>query len=132
MHPDPTPQLTARLVTERALWLATLRADGSPHVTPVWFVHRTASFWIGCDAASTKVRNVRRDPRVSLALQDPDAPVVAEGEARIVEDDLDPDVVTGFATKYDGWDPGLPSRPGERRVLLEVPVRRWLLAGTAR
>ena len=43
-----------------------------------------------------------------------------------------PGIVAAFAEKYGGWDIRQPVTPDGDRVLLEVPVRRWLLAGTAR
>lgn len=122
------PDVETRLADERNVWLCTVRRDGSPHVTPVWFVYADDTWWIGCDARSVKVRNLEADPRVSLALEDGTAPVVAEGVAHLRRGEFPTTVVEAFAGKYEGWDVGEPE--GER-VLLEVPVRRWLLAGTA-
>jgi PPOX class probable F420-dependent enzyme len=131
--PDPLPaRVLDRLVRERNAWMCTLRPDGSPHVTPVWFVYQHGSWWIGTDARSVKVRNVTADPRVSVVLEDGDAPVVAEGRAILHHHDFRPDVVAGFAAKYHGWDVTRPYSPRSARVLFEVPVERWLLAGTAR
>lgn len=124
-----TPELVKRLARERIVWMCTLRPDGSPHVTPVWFVHRDGAWWVGTDGRSVKVRNVTADPRVSLAVEGGAAPVVAEGHARVRRDFPDA-VVAAFADKYDGWDVTIPYGPGGR-VLFEVPVDRWLLAGTA-
>lgn len=115
------------------MWLTTLRPDGSPHTTPVWFVHDAATWWIGTPERSVKVRNVLTDPRVSLALQDGDAPVVAEGLARVHRRDFPGQVVSRFAAKYAGWDVTDPQQPPSGpRVLLEIAVSRWLLAGAAR
>ena len=122
------PHVETRLADERNVWLCTVRRDGSPHVTPVWFVYADGTWWIGCDARSVKVRNLEADPRVSLALEDGTTPVVAEGVAHLHRGDFPTTVVEAFASKYDGWD--VRERVGER-VLLEVAVRRWLLAGTA-
>lgn len=122
------PHVETRLADERNVWLCTVRRDGSPHVTPVWFVYADGTWWIGCDARSVKVRNLEADPRVSLALEDGTTPVVAEGIAHLHRGDFPTTVVEAFASKYDGWD--VRERVGER-VLLEVAVRRWLLAGTA-
>ncbi|MFF9033955.1 pyridoxamine 5'-phosphate oxidase family protein [Streptomyces sp. NPDC014892] len=146
-----------RLAVEQHVWLCTVRPDGSPHVTPVWFVFLRGSWWIGADRGSVKVRNIEKCARVSLALEDGRFPVVAEGTATVHPgpfpageagdagfagnpDDPDDTNVAGipgvagvaeaFAVKY-GWDVTAPHRPGDTRVLLEVPVRRWLLAGTA-
>ncbi|AZK93828.1 MULTISPECIES: TIGR03618 family F420-dependent PPOX class oxidoreductase [Streptomyces] len=119
-----------RLAEERNVWLCTLRPDGSPHTTPVWFVHTDGVWWIGSDEGSVKVRNLAADPRVSLALEDGRFPVVAEGDATVHRDGFPPEVVTAFRLKYD-WDVTAPERSGGGRVMLEIPVRRWLLAGTA-
>ncbi|MDG4809800.1 TIGR03618 family F420-dependent PPOX class oxidoreductase [Micromonospora sp. WMMD1120] len=133
---DPTsptlpPDVAARLATERNVWLCTLRRDGSPHLTPVWFVYADATFWISCGNRSVKARNVTADPRVSVALEGGDAPVVAEGAARVHRDGFPPPVVTAFAGKYDSWDIRRQVTPVSEQVLLEIPVHRWLLAGTA-
>ncbi|GAB3343739.1 pyridoxamine 5'-phosphate oxidase family protein [Micromonospora halotolerans] len=128
--PLPT-DVEARLAHEPNVWLCTLRRDGSPHVTPVWFVYADGVWWIGCDGRSVKARNVAADPRVSLALEDGAAPVVAEGVAHLRRGDFPTEVVEAFASKYGGWDVTEPVSQEGDRVLLEIPVRRWLLAGTA-
>lgn len=124
------PAVTARLATEAHAWICTLRQDGSPHVTPVWFVFQDHTWWVGSDARSVKTRNLRRDPRVSLTLEGGAAPVVAEGRATVHDGDFPAPIVAAFAGKYDGWDVTIPYGPGGR-VMFEVPVDRWLLAGTA-
>ncbi|MFI6300564.1 pyridoxamine 5'-phosphate oxidase family protein [Amycolatopsis thailandensis] len=123
--------LIERLARERNVWLCTLRADGSPHVTPVWFVYLDDVFWIGSGERNVKVRNVGADPRVSLALEDGDAPAVAEGLAHVHRGHLREDVLAALAEKYDGWAAGEEIEPFGARVLLEVPVKRWLLRGVA-
>ncbi|MET8833647.1 pyridoxamine 5'-phosphate oxidase family protein [Micromonospora sp. NPDC004540] len=125
------PAVEARLARELNVWLCTVRRDGYPHVTPVWFVYAQGVWWIGCDGRSVKVRNVAGDPRVSLALEDGAAPVVAEGVAHLHRGEFPAEVVEAFADKYGGWDVGKRVAQQGDRVLLEVPVRRWLLAGTA-
>lgn len=127
---DLPDTVRTRLAEEWNVWLCTVRPDGSAHVAPVWFVYEDGTWWIGTDASAVKVRNLRGEPRVSLALENGTRPVVAEGTASLT-DDFPPPVVAAFAAKYD-WDVTAPTRPGTGRVLLRVPVRRWLLAGTAR
>lgn len=126
----PTPRnVLRRLAGDRNVWLCTLRADGSPHLVPVWFVHLRERWWIGVSTRSVKVRNALRDPRVSLALEDGDHPVVAQGLATVHEDFPD-DVLAAFEDRY-GWDPRTPYGADQRRSLLEVGVTRWLMAGAA-
>ncbi|NDZ81368.1 pyridoxamine 5'-phosphate oxidase [Streptomyces sp. SID10853] len=124
------PVLLERLATERHVWLCGVRPDGSPHVTPVWFVFLRDSWWIGVDSGSVKVRNLRENPRVSLALEDGRSPVVAEGDVRLREDGFPAEVTAAFAAKYS-WDVTVPYRQDGGRVLLQVQVRRWLLRGVA-
>ncbi len=128
---EPGPDVLPRLAEEKNVWLCTVRPDGSAHVTPVWFVYRNSRWWIGTDDSSVKVRNIREEPRVSLALEDGRFPVVAEGDASLMREGFPQQVVAAFERKY-GWDVSAPTRPGSERVLLEVRVRRWLSAGTAR
>ncbi|MGV9252209.1 pyridoxamine 5'-phosphate oxidase family protein [Streptomyces sp. NPDC003697] len=127
---EPGPAVRLRLAEERNVWLCTVRPDGSAHVTPVWFVYQSSRWWIGSDLSSVKVRNIRKEPRVSLALEDGRFPVVAEGDALLMGDGFPREIVAAFEQKY-AWDVSAPTRPGSKRVLLEVRVRRWLLAGTA-
>jgi PPOX class probable F420-dependent enzyme len=127
--PTPDDAVLVRLDGERNVWLCTLRPDGSPHVTPVWFVHSAGQWWIGTAAGNRKVRNVAADPRVSLALENGDAPVVAEGTATVYRDTFPAEVVAAFRDKY-GWDVTGPAQPPDGNVLLRVTTTRWLLTGT--
>ncbi|QFG68418.1 pyridoxamine 5'-phosphate oxidase family protein [Ornithinimicrobium pratense] len=124
-----TPEVESRLHLERNVWLGTLRADGSPHITPVWFVYEAESWWVGSDGRSIKVRNLSADPRASLALENGDAPVVAEGIARIHRADFPDKIVRAFADKFNGWAVEDPAHSLGNRVLIEVVVSRWLLTG---
>ncbi|MFI9638627.1 hypothetical protein ACIG87_00970 [Micromonospora sp. NPDC051925] len=54
---------------------------------------------------------------------------MAEGIARVHRRAFPSTVVEAFASKYGGWDASRQVRPESDRVLLEIPVRRWLLAG---
>jgi PPOX class probable F420-dependent enzyme len=123
------PDLLDRLEGDEVAWCATVRPDGSPHLTPVWFVYRADTWWVCSAARNKKVRNLERNPRVALALEGGRAPAVAEGSAVVHREAFPAEVVAGFATKY-GWDVTAVASESPL-VLLEVPVTRWLLAGTA-
>lgn len=111
-------------------WLTTLRRDGSPHTTPVWFLFRDDVFWIASATVNVKVRNMLRDPRVSLAVDGTGAePYVAQGRVIVNMSFVRHRwAVAAFETKYRGWDASDESQDGPR-VLVEVPVDRWLLRG---
>jgi len=50
--------------------LATTRADGRPHVVPIWFVLDGTDVVLTTGAASVKGRNLRRDGRACLCVDD--------------------------------------------------------------
>lgn len=105
------------------MWRATLRPDGSPHLKPAWFRFDDNLWSIGTAQRNTKVKNLSRDNRVSLALFADDDPVVAESRAAILRGDLPESVVTGFSNEYHNRDVRLPEPVGPRALIL-VPVDR--------
>lgn len=125
------PSIAAILESDTA-WVCTVRPDGTPHLTPVWFVFRSDTCWICCTTGSVKARNVRLNPRVSVAVGDGDRPVVVEGIARLHEhqSEFPADIHQAFAGKYD-WDIHTLEQDRWRRILIEVPIARWLLSGAA-
>ncbi|MEU0616041.1 MULTISPECIES: PPOX class F420-dependent oxidoreductase [Streptomyces] len=69
--------------------LATVRADGRPHLAPVWFVLDGDEVVFNTGAATMKGRNLARDGRIALCVDDdrpPFAYVILEGRARLSED----------------------------------------------
>lgn len=117
-----------RLAAESVVWLTTLRSDGSPHVTPVWFHFADNTWWVATGLNNVKVRNLRGDSRVALALPDGQRPVVAEGVAELHSSDFPPAIVLAFKTKYD-WDIEMPDVRGSGHILIKISVTRWLLPG---
>ena len=71
--------------------LATTRADGRPHVAPIWFLPDGDDLVFTTWHDSVKGRNLARDPRAAVSVDDPDFPfsfVVIEGTCTL-SDDLD-------------------------------------------
>ncbi len=69
--------------------LATVRKDGSPHVVPVWYDLDGDSLVFTTGAETVKGRNMKRDPRVCMAVDDQAPPysfVMIEGTAELSED----------------------------------------------
>ncbi|MER5655734.1 PPOX class F420-dependent oxidoreductase [Streptomyces sp. NPDC002131] len=69
--------------------LSTVRADGSPHVAPIWFVLDGEDLVFNTAKDSVKGKNLARDGRVALCVDDdrpPFAFVVLEGRAVLSED----------------------------------------------
>jgi hypothetical protein len=76
------PPLVARV--------ATTRADGRPHVKPVWFaLDEDGAILFNTGERTVKGRTLRRDPRVAICIDDDHPPfsfVLVEGTAEIIED----------------------------------------------
>lgn len=123
-----TTSLRERLATERNVWMCTVRTDGPPHVTPVWFVWVEGRAWCCTTSTAVKVRNLAADPRLSLALEDGNVPVVIEGHAALQARPYPAAVVHAFQAKYD-WDIRVPDHDGDWATLIEVTPTRWLFAG---
>jgi PPOX class probable F420-dependent enzyme len=69
--------------------LSTVRADGSPHVTPIWFLLDGDDVVFNTGKAAVKGRNLARDGRFSLCVDDdrpPYAFVVLTGRAELTEE----------------------------------------------
>ncbi|MFF7899202.1 PPOX class F420-dependent oxidoreductase [Streptomyces sp. NPDC088817] len=69
--------------------LSTVRADGSPHVAPIWFLLDGDDVVFNTGKETVKGRNLARDDRVALCVDDERPPftfVVLQGRARLSED----------------------------------------------
>jgi len=65
------PQSTHRVFDEpKDVTLITIDPDGSPHAAMVWVGRDGDDLLIGVEERHRKTRNLRRDPRVTLVLQD--------------------------------------------------------------
>jgi PPOX class probable F420-dependent enzyme len=103
--------------------LATVGADGSPQVTPVWVDFDGQHIRINTARGRVKARNLERNPRVALAVQDPDNPyryVQVRGRvAEMTEQGAD-EHIDALAKKYLGKDKYPNRRPGEVRVTVKI------------
>ena len=107
------PQLTnderTAFLSERGILMriSVVRADGSPLVTPIWFVYEDDAIYFTPRAKSEWFDCLRRDPRVALCIDDQNLPygkVLVEGEAELVhdvgEDDVWRDQYRRIAKRY--------------------------------
>jgi PPOX class probable F420-dependent enzyme len=110
MPREQTPSEIASFLMHgtRTAKVATTMRDGQPHVMPVWFVLDGEEIVFNTGANSVKGRNLRRDPRIALVVDDDVAPyafVHIRGHAEISED---MDELLRFATeigaRYMGQD----------------------------
>ena len=103
--------------------LATVMADGSPQVTPVWFDNADGVIRVNTAKGRVKSRTLKPGAPVALAIMDPDNPyryVQIRGRVRrAVEEGADAHI-DSLAKKYLGKDKYPFRQPGEVRVIFKV------------
>lgn len=110
--------------------LATVRADGRPHVAPIWFVLDGEDLIFNTWHESVKGKNLVRDGRIALTVDEEVAPyafVMVEGTVEITEDDPAESLkwATRIGARYMGQDQAEAfgkrnSVPGELLVRIKV------------
>lgn len=91
--------------------LATVRADGRPHVVPIWFILDGDDLVFNTWHESVKAKNMQRDPRVTICVDEEQPPfhfVMLEGEVTITQPSPEEAVAwsTRIATRYMGEELG--------------------------
>lgn len=103
--------------------LATIGGDGSPQVTPVWVDFDGTHVRFNTAKGRVKDKNLRRNPKVALAIQDPDNPyryIQVRGRvAEITEQGADAHI-DSLTKKYLNQDKYPYRQPGEVRVLYKI------------
>ena len=88
--------------------LATLRADGSPHLAPLWYQYTDGKVYILTGKSYVKARNIQGDSRVVLSIATPKEPyeyVLLEGHAEITTRDMEV-VFPSICIRYWGRERG--------------------------
>jgi PPOX class probable F420-dependent enzyme len=103
--------------------LATVGRDGTPQVTPVWVDFDGTHVRFNTARGRVKERNLQRNPKVAMAILDPDNPYrYVQIRGRVVEmTEQGADAhIDALAKKYIGQDRYPWRRPGEVRLLVKV------------
>jgi len=107
--------------------LATLNADGTPQVTPVWVDYDGDYVLVNSARGRRKDKNMERNRAVALSIQDPDNPYryleVRGSVAEITEQNADKHI-DKMAKKYIGQDKYPWSKPDEVRVIYKIKPER--------
>jgi PPOX class probable F420-dependent enzyme len=96
------------------LILGTLRRDGSPQASPLWYRWANGEFTISTVTHTAKWWNLQRDPRCSVCVDEPETGrmVVAYGSAELREEDVWNQTAPLVAKYY-------PGRPAEARAHMD-------------
>lgn len=112
-----------RLHSEQNIWLATARPDGRPHLVPIWFVWVDETVYICTESQSVKARNLRLNPRATIALESGAQPVVAECQASFIEQPYPAEVIAAFLAKFE-WD---ITTDNQYNILIALHPLRWVM-----
>ncbi len=84
------------------VWITTVREDGMPQPTPVWFVRDGDTFIIYTVPGSQKVKNLNANPKVALSWANNDAGdyYVVMGEVKVDESIPPANQLASFQDKY--------------------------------
>jgi PPOX class probable F420-dependent enzyme len=127
------PEKYRDLFTKRAFAsLGTLMSDGSPQITLVWVDLEDDLVVVNTAKGRQKDKNMRRDPRVAMAIVDPENPYryleIRGRVAEITEEGADAHI-DKMAKKYLGADKYPYRQPGEQRVMFKIRAERTSTMG---
>ncbi|WP_344972680.1 PPOX class F420-dependent oxidoreductase [Streptosporangium fragile] len=103
-------------------WVTTVRPDGSLHSTVVWVDVDGDDVIFNTAVGRAKERHLRRDPRVSVSVLDPEDAfhlVSVSGDARLELEGAD-EVIDRLANKYLGVETYPYRQPDEQRITVRV------------
>jgi PPOX class probable F420-dependent enzyme len=127
------PGTHADLFTKKAFAnLATLNADGSPQVTPVWIDWDGTSLLVNTAQGRVKDRNLRKNPKVALSIMDPDNPyryVAIQGRVTRMTTDGADEHIDRMSMKYFGKDKYPYRAAGEVRVIFTIEPEKVHVMG---
>lgn len=109
IKPLTKEQIEDFLSERRNATIATINKDGTPQLTPVIYYWDGTSFYVSITKDTVKYANIKRDPRVSIIVDDVlnHHCVIAKGKATIQEDNVW-DMTGKIIYKYYGDKEGAP------------------------
>src|SRR5215470_14132088 len=93
----------ALLQERRFAVLGTINKDGSPQLTTMWYLLDGDVILMNTKAGRTKERNMRRDPRISICIEDGYNYVTISGTVEMIDDQqIAQRDIHRLAVRYDG------------------------------
>ncbi len=126
MSVEINQEFAERLEKAIYIWFTTIRADGMPQPTPVWFVRDGDTFLIYTTKGAQKLRNIAANPKVALnysATLDADDYLVIMGEARFDPDSPAAIHNPAYMAKYGDTLPEIGMTPEEFNESFSEPIR---------
>jgi PPOX class probable F420-dependent enzyme len=118
-----TPQARALLARPVLASLATIAADGSPQITPLWIDVEGDDLVVNTAQGRAKARNMERNPNVAICVVDPDDPfniVAVHGTVTEISAEGADAHIDALSKKYMGVDSYPMRQEGEVRLKIRI------------
>jgi PPOX class probable F420-dependent enzyme len=111
--------------------MATVTRNGSPHVTPIWYMYEDGKVLVNTAEDRVKFKNVKRDGRVAFLIDDGYSYVLIRGTAKIAPGrDAKKDIET-IAVRYLGEKQGRKQTRDiyskQKRATIEIVPEKVIL-----
>jgi len=126
MSADFTPEFLERIEKAYYLWFTTVREDGMPQPTPVWFIWENGTFLIYTASQSQKHRNLEDNPHVALNYNndaDAETYLVIMGEAKVDHTAPPATQHPAYFAKYETGITDIGMTPESFAQRFTVPIR---------
>lgn len=115
-------------LVERAVyvWCTTVRPDGTPHTTPIWFIREGGTFYFYTIPTSQKVKNLRQNPHIALSFasdHEGESYFVIDGEAHVDESLPAPHLNDAYMAKYREAEYMVTTTPEKYSTIFSLPIR---------
>jgi PPOX class probable F420-dependent enzyme len=115
-----------RLREDVVIWLTTVRPDGTPEPSPVWFLWEGGTLLIYSQPNRPKIRNLERNPRVALNFDGDKRGgdiIVLTGEARLAPGEPPAHQNAAYLAKYEKLIAGIGYTAEQFAKGYSVPIR---------
>lgn len=126
LSPEKRAHIDKRLGSELIIWLATAGLDGKPHNVPVWYEMDGETVLIYSEPENRKIRNIRHQQHVVLALDTADEGedvAIIQGTAELLSQPTVELMTDGFAAKYAHLFPRIDSSAEKMKAQYSQAIR---------
>ncbi len=108
------------------MWFTTVRTDGQPQPTPVWFIYENDTFLIYSQPQAQKIRNITGNPKIALSItmsDDAEEFLVIMGDAVVDASAPAPSKHAAYISKYAESIPAIGMTPESFDAMFSLAIR---------
>lgn len=91
-------EIESLLQKEEIIFIATTKADGSPHIAPIWFVYHKGKIWFETDKDTVKFKNIQKLNKIAFCFGGRETYIIEGSVKWFTEKELD------FPIRQMYWD----------------------------